>query len=213
MSSKDKIKDDISYRPLAIRLNNFRFRHGPEDDYDINDDGLFIGREKIVKKLVMLLEGAKDRRGSFLVAGYRGAGKTSVVNRAIAKCSYPKCRIKFIRRIKDIFCALMVELSPFPVKQKKPVVVRLNLGNRERLGQQDIFYSIANILRDEISLQIPLWLRKAGYVLLVLFGSCFLLYLLVFIEGFFNISDYFFLQKSNELGLLEFDLDGVQLSY
>lgn len=180
MPSNDK---DIAYKPLAIQLNNFKSSNGPKDINDDNDNGLFIGRTRIINKLVMLLEGAKKKRGSFLVAGYRGAGKTSVVNQAIQKYSRPK--FKYIPWLKKVFLwaysikwlklgskfrvvADQVRILTPIVRPRKPIIIRLNLGNRDRLTPDHIFYSIANILRDELSSQIRDSVKRIGYVLLLL---------------------------------------------
>ncbi|MCF6337910.1 MAG: ATP-binding protein [Gammaproteobacteria bacterium] len=182
MPSNDK-DIAVAYKPLAIKLNNFKSSSGPEDVEDDNDSGLFIGRKRIINKLVMLLEGAKKKRGSFLVAGYRGAGKTSVVNRAIYEHSRPKFKFapwpkKILLKLYSIKWSALGSkfreiadqgriLIPF-ARPRKPIIVRLNLGNRDRLTPDHIFYSIANILRDELSSQVRDSVRRIGYLLLSL---------------------------------------------
>ncbi len=110
----------IAFKPIAICLDNFRFRHGPDKS---RGDELFVGRRRILERLSMLLE--ESNRGSFLVAGYRGSGKTSIVNLAILEYESKK-------------------------KNPKPLVIHLNLGHGDRLKPEPIFYSIAAILQNEL---------------------------------------------------------------
>ena len=87
--------ENISHKPLAICLNNFKYKHGASSEDDKTDDknDLFVGRATIIDKIVNLLHQTKTTRGSYLIAGYRGVGKTSVVNRAIEKYNKSKKRV------------------------------------------------------------------------------------------------------------------------
>jgi len=112
-------------RPIAIPLNGFEFRHTSDPSEDPEQDHLFVGRKKIIGKLVSLFENSKRKRGSYLVAGYRGVGKTSVVKKAIKK---------------------FVDTSSC----RSPLVVDINLGDESSLKPSNIYFSMANILRDKI---------------------------------------------------------------
>lgn len=111
------------YQSFAIPLCHYGFVHAPHAD-NPHLDHLFVGRNAIIEKLVDYLKSNVKHRGSYLIAGYRGSGKTSVVNRAIQK---------------------------YRNEQKQTLVVNINLGDNSQLTALNIYFSIANILRDEIA--------------------------------------------------------------
>ena len=111
------------FRSIAIPLDGFK-PASTSDDRSGDPDHLFVGREPIIKKLADLLRN-NGRRGSYLIAGYRGAGKTTVINKAIAR--YRK------------------------EEKWKPLIVGINLGDNSQLTPMNIYYSIASILRDEMT--------------------------------------------------------------
>ncbi len=129
-----KTSDPNNIRPvtryIAIPLSGFEPVHTSHDRTE--NAHLFVGRKIIIDKLVDLLK-SKSRRGSYLIAGYRGAGKTSVINRAIKEFRGEKGskRVGFI--------------------------VRINLGDNSQLTPLNIYYSIASILRDEIASEGTWW--------------------------------------------------------
>ncbi|KJU85012.1 hypothetical protein MBAV_002794, partial [Candidatus Magnetobacterium bavaricum] len=49
-----------------------------------NIDGRFIGRKRLVDRLTNLLTNDESKSGAYLVTGFRGMGKTSLVNKVIA---------------------------------------------------------------------------------------------------------------------------------
>lgn len=132
---------DISHKSLAISLNNFKYKNGVLKETEISDDDsdLFVGRTSIIAKIVDLLRHTK--RGSYLIAGYRGVGKTYVINRAISE--YNSSSKRPVR--KQVLSRLLF------TKPKKAIVINVNLGENRKLRSEDIYYSITNILLDEIS--------------------------------------------------------------
>lgn len=117
--------EQIIYRSIAIPLEGFEHLHAPHGGSE-NLDYLFVGRKDIIDKLVDLLS-STTRRGSYLITGYRGAGKTSVINKAIDK--YRKGERG---------------------KKREALVVRINLGDNSELTPLNIYYSISTILRDQL---------------------------------------------------------------
>ena len=67
---------------IVIPVQPFTMRQGPIE-VDSPDDHGFVGREMLVTRLVELLFDTRADRGSYLLAGFRGVGKTSIINRAI----------------------------------------------------------------------------------------------------------------------------------
>lgn len=68
---------------IFIELHNFHFFHRPSEVDEL--DTRFVGRKKIVEKLKTLLTQNKSNSGAYLVTGYRGMGKTSLVNKVLTE--------------------------------------------------------------------------------------------------------------------------------
>lgn len=109
------------YHPIAIPLKGFHHIHATHDG-NKKLDHLFVGRDEIIKKLVSILNDENRTRGSYLIAGYRGVGKTSVINKALNK-----------------------HISS---GNEKTLDVRINLGDNSQLDSLNIYFSMANILRE-----------------------------------------------------------------
>jgi len=72
-----KIKD------IYLQLHDYSFFHSPSGLK--KEDARFIGRETIIQKLHNILTNSETRAGAYLVTGYRGVGKTSLVRKVLAK--------------------------------------------------------------------------------------------------------------------------------
>ncbi len=74
-----KIKD------IYLPLFDYKFDHGPS--LIDHSNPLFVGRERILQRLELILDETRSRskQGAYLIAGYRGMGKTSLVREAITK--------------------------------------------------------------------------------------------------------------------------------
>ncbi|WP_340203495.1 ATP-binding protein [Ascidiimonas sp. W6] len=73
---------------VYIELKDYRFFHSPYSDQldrENEIDSRFIGRRKAKNKVIEILRSSKTQSGAYLVAGYRGMGKTSLVRRAISQ--------------------------------------------------------------------------------------------------------------------------------
>jgi hypothetical protein len=78
-SFSDKYSSRI--KKVMIQLHDYHFYHGPYKE--IFGDNRFIGRKAILTKLKSLFTSSEYKSGVYLITGYRGSGKTSVVNKAI----------------------------------------------------------------------------------------------------------------------------------
>lgn len=80
---------------VLIQTNNYGFYHSPfskdaggrqksgkEKDRKLYDNR-FIGRKKARRKIINILENSSTQSGTYLVAGFRGMGKTSLVRMAV----------------------------------------------------------------------------------------------------------------------------------
>lgn len=93
------------YSSRTKRLNYFipNWKHGQNPDKRRKND-LFIGREDILYRLRNWIL-SKSKTGSFLVAGFRGMGKTSFVNKALYDITRQRRRSSKIE-----FCFLILHL-------------------------------------------------------------------------------------------------------
>ena len=124
--------EGVAEKLIAIPLYGFHYLHSPYDENIKDSLRLFTGRDALINRLVSLIECNERVRGSYLIAGYRGAGKTSIVNRVIGKYD-PN-----YRKTQD---------------HPKVVVIKINLGDQDstRLTPIDIYFSIATFLREKVS--------------------------------------------------------------
>lgn len=83
---QSKLYQNFSSIPKAITIHlaNFRFNH--KDDPEKDD--IYINREQLENKLESWLL-SPDKSGSYLVAGYRGMGKSSLVNHVLNRITRP----------------------------------------------------------------------------------------------------------------------------
>ncbi|WP_203258655.1 ATP-binding protein [Hyunsoonleella ulvae] len=97
-------KNSFKIKPILLELKNYNFFHSVqnEDRDDINNR--FLGRKAIIDRLRSFIHETNKNTGTYLVSGFRGMGKTSVVNKAITSLN-PKS--KFSR-----FFLLIISLLP-----------------------------------------------------------------------------------------------------
>ena len=113
MGTKNKktdknIFDDFSskVKDVIIELPGFNFFHSPSDVGKL--DKRFIGRKNIIDRLVTILTNQETKSGAYLVTGYRGMGKTSVVNQAFAQISSTHKPLKKLTRFLKLLVFLLI---------------------------------------------------------------------------------------------------------
>ncbi|MTB51110.1 ATP-binding protein [Lewinella sp. W8] len=79
---------------VLIQMKDYEFFHSPfsknvkyKADGKKKYDDRFFGRSKAHRSIVNILENSKTQSGTYLIAGYRGMGKTSVVRMAVAEAN------------------------------------------------------------------------------------------------------------------------------
>lgn len=70
-----KLKD------IYLELPNFSFFHSPSGRY--RDNPKMVGRKRIRRKLYGILTNSETKTGSYIITGFRGVGKTSLLNQVI----------------------------------------------------------------------------------------------------------------------------------
>lgn len=82
MEIPSRIKD------VYIELPDYSFHHGNTEN---SRKSLFVGRKNIQDRLKMLLlESSKNPSGAYLIAGYRGMGKTTLIDHVISEINPTK---------------------------------------------------------------------------------------------------------------------------
>ncbi len=127
---------------LLIPLHNFKLHHDTFNKDDRKDDGkqdkAFIGRDEIFEQLCELLLHTKNNRGSYLIAGYRGSGKTSLINQVLIRYkSKLETDKKDKKNKKD--------------KKKKVIIAKINLGHDEILDARHVLFNITSVLKHEFN--------------------------------------------------------------
>ena len=82
MASSSKFDFYSKIKDIYIEIHNYTFYHNPDEGGVENSR--FIGRKKQVERLEMMLTQSESKSGAYLVTGYRGMGKTSLVNQTLA---------------------------------------------------------------------------------------------------------------------------------
>jgi len=126
-----KWADSLKEPRFIIELENYRLRK--------NDSEFFVGRDKEKLKLKNILESNWNSGGAYLVAGYRGVGKTEFVKTALDEY---ECSVKlknkwtldnFTKRDKD-------------KKPKRVLQVNISLGNEKRLGSMQVLNDVVSLM-------------------------------------------------------------------
>lgn len=132
----------------------------------------FVGRKEIAKKIYLSIKGAYGRGGSFLIGGYRGVGKTLLVDKIIdllEKDNYSKhkriklipinlfflffAKNRFFKKIHNEFDSTNNHsgIRDFSDNEFNQIKVRLNLGVDKNLLIREVLCDIAESLNSKIT--------------------------------------------------------------
>jgi hypothetical protein len=96
MSSKKPTEFHKEYssriKKIYIQLHDYQYYHCPYEESQ--GDRRFIGRKSILEKLQSLFTNTEYSTGAYLITGYRGSGKTSMVNKVISEIENKKSFLK-----------------------------------------------------------------------------------------------------------------------
>lgn len=99
-------------RSVYIKLHEFSFFHSPYGLKKANRR--FIGRTSVSKKLKSILSRSESKSGAYLITGFRGMGKTSLVRKVLSDMSgrtYRTFEVKF----KILLLSLILALALTPI--------------------------------------------------------------------------------------------------
>lgn len=83
IDNKLQTKFVLQTKDVFLQLENYQFFHSPYSSDPGKEDTRFIGRKKLLNHLRMILENSKTKSGAYLITGFRGMGKTSLVRKVI----------------------------------------------------------------------------------------------------------------------------------
>lgn len=84
-------------KTVFIELPDFGFYHGPSDSK--NKDKRIIGRKHLVQRLQNIILNSDSSTGAYLVTGYRGTGKSSLVSHVLSDLTLPESKARPLRKI------------------------------------------------------------------------------------------------------------------
>ncbi|MBF0605923.1 MAG: ATP-binding protein [Candidatus Magnetobacterium sp. LHC-1] len=81
---------------IYLELHGYSFFHGHSEVDNI--DSRFIGRKRLIERLRNVLTNDKSKSGAYLVTGFRGMGKTSLVSKVINELiATERCNLTWTR--------------------------------------------------------------------------------------------------------------------
>jgi len=104
LSSINELSSRI--KSVYVELKDYTFFHRPTGVKQKDDR--FIGREKVIDKLKAILTNSEAKSGAYLITGFRGMGKTSIVNKVLAELNYSTIASADWNRWGRIFMVLLI---------------------------------------------------------------------------------------------------------
>ncbi len=187
-----KIKD------IFIELHNYSFFHSPSQEQ--KTDKRFIGRKRLINRLRETLINTETKSGAYLITGFRGMGKTSVVNQVLNEIkgkqdNFPSVRfflgfstiLIFSCLIKPIFIGCFVLfLSVFIILSKASHFLGFNRSEKknrrdvpskesyQRIWLRNLLYDFFSFRLSQSSLHSYRRLLISIYQFLFIYGLSFL---------------------------------------
>jgi len=95
--NKDVLDDlltnnSFKIKPIFIELKNYSYFHAAISNNTDDYNKRFVGRSKLIKKIQSFIFESSKNTGTYLISGFRGMGKTSLVNKALSSLN-PKSKL------------------------------------------------------------------------------------------------------------------------
>ncbi|PIA77498.1 hypothetical protein BFR04_08635 [Gaetbulibacter sp. 4G1] len=100
-------KNSFKIKPILLELKNYNFFHSVQKRNGDDINNRFLGRKAIIDRIKSFIYETNKNTGTYLVSGFRGMGKTSVVNKAISSLN-PKSKF-------SSYLVLIISLLPLIV--------------------------------------------------------------------------------------------------
>lgn len=105
---RDPHEERARFRAWIVPLRRFQFHHEPYRRETSSES--FIGREALCAEFLALLTSSRNSSGSYLVTGYRGVGKTSVVKKVLHDYADGRHHLN-LRERADLFGLFLMRFS------------------------------------------------------------------------------------------------------
>ena len=99
-------KRGVDQRDLYIELDDYTYFHSPTNQQQ--QDNRFIGRQELRSKIRSLIVDSETKSGAYLVTGFRGMGKTSLINQVINDILQRKNTLPHRHRFVRLFIAFFL---------------------------------------------------------------------------------------------------------
>ncbi|WP_089729637.1 ATP-binding protein [Candidatus Thiosymbion oneisti] len=167
---RDSHERGVRFRSWVVPLRRFRFHHEPYRRETGPDS--FIGREALCAEFLALLTNSQNSSGSYLVTGYRGVGKTSVVKKVLHDYADGHHHLN-LRERSDLFGPLLMRCSNRCLAWRGKWLLWLHRRQAQRIRKRrdqgrtaPRFFWPIGILVSSVSLANLRWVF--GFVLLIL---------------------------------------------
>ncbi|MBK8558100.1 MAG: ATP-binding protein [Lewinellaceae bacterium] len=159
---------------IYIPVFKYKFDHGPTDREKSNP--YFTGREDIKRRLQLLFKNADSDHGAYLVTGYRGMGKTSLVREAFNEKVASGKTFKQENKIKTFnFSLSQDEVTDMDLLRQIAAAVIDYWKEHYQHNRYQIRASfISNIISLFLALYIPLIVLSSQYTFFGFNGNAFL---------------------------------------
>lgn len=101
-------------KPVFLEFQNYSYYHSSIQGNEEQLQERFVGRKKIIAKILSFVHESSNNTGTYLVTGFRGMGKTSVVNKALAKLN-PKIDIGFYVKLWIMLLPVVIFWNNFQI--------------------------------------------------------------------------------------------------
>lgn len=154
-------KFTLKTKSYLLELEEYEFFHSPFSLDNEKLDTKFIGRDKELSRLRLILENSKTKSGAYLITGFRGMGKTSIVRKAIKQVNEKNIEINKVRKYIPVEVSLAQDdleemdvfrlISRHMLKSIRDIYTQKRTAPRRLLHPQKaprIKKSLKSILRD-----------------------------------------------------------------
>ncbi len=111
-------KHSFKKKPIYIELHDYSYKHQPLQ----HNDESFIGRNSIIDKIRSFISESESKSGAYLISGFRGMGKTSVIDKVFEIYQSKSSFINFAL----LFFFSLVQLFSYPLGDQSKSIYLYN---------------------------------------------------------------------------------------
>lgn len=152
----------------------YRYKERLKDDDSVATGAVYLGRKKETTRFLSALKYSRGERGSFLISGYRGAGKTSFVHQALTEYE-ANIRALYMFDPQDQGLSKPANWVFGKVSGLKEAIkqglaffgfigsvtrVSMNLGTDEQLQSKIILSDLVRLTQQQLEYDWSVWVRR-----------------------------------------------------